>query len=90
MTIDFRNQTLELQQIDRKGNKVDPEISEFIPDLKCKVKTRNNVMYIKAEVGQQTLDFCLDTGAESNVICSSCRKDILSTVVINRRTTLSG
>lgn len=90
MIIDFRSLSLELKQIDKKGNTINLVDKPFAADLTCKIKTRMDIMYISAEVGGKTLDFCLDTGAESNVLCSSCRKDILSTVTINRRTLLTG
>jgi len=90
MIIDFRAQTLVLHRINRKGDKINSEVEVFTPDLLCKVLSRNDIMYIKADVGGKTLDFCLDTGAESNILCSSCRKGILSTVNISRRTSLTG
>ena len=90
MIIDFRAQTLVLHRINRKGDKINSEVEVFTPDLLCEVLSRDDIMYIKADVGGKTLDFCLDTGAESNILCSSCRKDILSTVSISRRTSLTG
>lgn len=90
LLIDLRTQSLELHEIDRKGNSLQPQIPPFHPDLICEVELRNNIMFVKGEVSGEAMDFCLDTGAESNVICSSCRKNVLSTVKINRRTTLTG
>lgn len=41
-------------------------------------------------VGGKTLDFCLDTGAESNVISSSVNKKVLETISITGRSELTG
>ena len=89
--IDLRSQSLELT-----SHQSDPENSDtnhpddFVPDLICQVDMRNNIMFVNGEVNGQTMDFCLDTGAETNVICSSCRQNILTTVKINRKTSLTG
>jgi predicted aspartyl protease len=44
---------------------------------------------VKAKIGGKILDFCLDTGAESNVLNSYSSKKILSYVTIQRRSDLS-
>jgi predicted aspartyl protease len=90
MHLDLRMQNLELLELDQSGmhNIIDSE--PFTPDIICPVVLRNDIMFIQGSVSGQDLDFCLDTGAETNVICSSCRKDVLSSVKITRRTNLTG
>jgi len=91
MLIDFRNQSLQFFPVNRRGEPLGTSKKEWPPDdLTWKVVQRNGIMFINAKVGGKKLDFCLDTGAESNVLCSSCRKDILKTVTITRRTSLTG
>jgi len=93
MHIDLRNQRLELYPIDRRGNFIDPEEAQLETtslDPLYKITQRNGIMFLRGSVGGKRLDFCLDTGAESNVLCSTCRRDILSTVHISRRTSLTG
>lgn len=88
--IDTRSQQLDLFELDRKGNRIDPEPISFKSDLASRLFTRNDIVFIRGSIGGHSLDFCLDTGAESNVLCSSCRKNVLTTVSIKRRTTLAG
>lgn len=90
LVIDLRSQSLELHALGRDGSHLQHADHDWEPDLLCQVVMRNGIMFIRGEISGEQLDFCLDTGAETNVVCSSCRKNILSSVKINRRTTLTG
>jgi len=59
-------------------------------DIKGKIEKYHNVMFVKAVIGGKVLDFCLDTGAESNVLSIDASKKVLETVTITRRSGLSG
>jgi hypothetical protein len=63
-------------------------IQEF--DLTIPVKIESNVMFIDAVINKRKLTFCLDTGAESNVLSSQLSDNVLKTVDIFRRSTLRG
>ena len=47
-------------------------------------------MFVKVSIGGKVLDFCLDTGAESNVLSIDAPKQALGTVTITRRSNLRG
>ena len=88
--VDTRMKSLNLIAIDKKGEYKENIEIDFKPDLVSKVYLRNGIMFVKGQISGKNLDFCLDTGAEANVLCSSCRKNILSSVEISRRTSLTG
>ncbi len=90
MIVDVRQHNLKLIRIDRRGNYADDVDFSFQADLESRVVLRNGIMFLRGEIAGKKMDFCLDTGAESNVLCSSCRKDILSSVSISRKTELTG
>ena len=45
---------------------------------------------MQASIGGKSIDFCLDTGAEANVLSSTASKKVLNTVTITRRSGLTG
>lgn len=87
---DARNNQLHLLRIDRQGNRLETRPSEFRFEFTQKVEYRNNIMLIQGKVGEKMLSFCLDTGAETNVIDSHLPKKVMSTIQVNRRSTLQG
>jgi predicted aspartyl protease len=90
VVIDINHNELHLYRLDKSGNRVNPAAGAFKADLVRKVAEYHNVLFIKAKIGGKTLDFCLDTGAESNVLNSDASKKVLSTVTILRRSDLNG
>jgi hypothetical protein len=87
---DAGNSQLQLIRVDRKGNRLSPATSEIKYDLTQKIETFNNILMLKGKIGEKTLNFCLDTGAETNVISSHVSKNVMSTIQINRRSNLGG
>ena len=53
-------------------------------------RPEGDILFVKVRIGGKILDFCLDTGAESNVLNSYAPKKALSTVTILRRSDLMG
>ncbi|MCK9618305.1 MAG: pepsin/retropepsin-like aspartic protease family protein [Lentimicrobiaceae bacterium] len=89
MLIDLQKGKLRLTRLDKKGNSmVENQALHF--DLVHKIKETNNIMLINANVSGKTLNFCLDTGAESNVLNSYAPKKVFNSVSIIRRSNLSG
>lgn len=87
---DANKSELQLIRIDKKGNRLSPQPSEFKYDFTQTMETKYNIMLVKGKIGDKMLNFCLDTGAESNVISSDVSKKVMNTIQINRRSGMGG
>jgi predicted aspartyl protease len=87
---DANNNELQLTRIDKQGNLLSQKNTEIKFEYFQKLEQRNNILLVKGNIGDKTLNFCLDTGAETNVISSSVSKKVLNTIQINRRSNLGG
>jgi predicted aspartyl protease len=90
LIIDLRNNELQIYKLDKNGERPGGKPAQPKFDITRKIQVFRNVMYVKAEIGGKELDFCLDTGAESNLLHCSAPKQAIATVTITRRTTLRG
>ncbi|MFZ4520562.1 MAG: aspartyl protease family protein [Bacteroidales bacterium] len=90
MVIDIRRNELQIFKLDKTGNRVGPNALSVKYDMVQKMEEYHHVMFVKATIGGKVLDFCLDTGAESNVLSIDANKKVLGTVTITRRSSLSG
>jgi predicted aspartyl protease len=90
IVIDASNNELQLHRIDSKGNRVNNTLKYFKPDITQPVEVVRNILFLKGTVGGKLLRFCLDTGAETNVISSRASKSVLNTITLNRKSNLSG
>jgi predicted aspartyl protease len=88
--IDPINSELKLFRIDKTGKRLNTSMSGFTPDYSQKIEGNSNILFLKATIGGKLLNFCFDTGAETNAISSDANKKIMSTVTITRRATLKG
>lgn len=87
--IDVNRGELRLARVDNKGNRVS-QLGRPGFDFVQKFEVYQDVIFLQAKVGGKVLDFCLDTGAESNVLNSQSSKKVLGTVTIQRRSCLVG
>jgi predicted aspartyl protease len=90
IVIDSRNNELQLYKLDKNGNRVGTPPSDVKFDITHKIEQFHNIMFVKVSIGGKILDFCLDTGAESNVLSIDAPKQSLGTVSITRRSNLQG
>ncbi|MCX6245035.1 MAG: retroviral-like aspartic protease family protein [Bacteroidetes bacterium] len=90
MVIDLKNNELRLYRLDKDGNRIGAHREEFRADITAKVVEYHNVLFMKARIGGKELDFCLDTGAESNVLNCYAPRKVMSTVTILRRSDMMG
>jgi predicted aspartyl protease len=90
MEIDLRNGYLKLIRLTRKGEFPGPDMPMDSTDFQGKIELVRKIMFLRAAVGGRTLDFCLDTGAESNVISSEAPKKVMETISITGRSELTG
>jgi hypothetical protein len=88
--IDASNNELQLHKIDLHGNRVSETVKSFQPDISQPFEVFKNVVFLKGTIGGKILRFCLDTGAETNVISSHSPKAVLSTISFDRKSNLSG
>ncbi|MEI7491670.1 MAG: pepsin/retropepsin-like aspartic protease family protein [Bacteroidota bacterium] len=88
--IDVRHNELHLYRLDRKGNRITKNSAEFKTDLSQKLQMYQDILFVSPKIGGKILSFCLDTGAESNVISSASSKKVMNTVSITRRSGLVG
>jgi predicted aspartyl protease len=88
--IDVRNNVLQLHRLDKEGNRLDKSSRPSKFDVSGYVCEHNNMACVSVVIAEKTLDFCIDTGAESNVLDVNLPKKVLSTVAITRRSTLQG
>lgn len=90
IVIDPINNELKLFRIDKAGNRLNASMPGFKADYSQKIEGNSNILFLKGTISGKVLNFCFDTGAETNVICSDCNKKIMSTLTITRRTSLKG
>jgi len=89
IVVDLNHNELHLFRLDKKGNRLVTHPQRRF-DLVHKVAEHNNVLFVKAKIGGEQLDFCLDSGAESNVLSSYSSKSVLGTVTILKRSGMVG
>lgn len=88
IVIDFNRQIMQLHKIDKNGNRLSATSST--PDYIQKFETSKNIIFLKGIIAGKELKFCLDTGAESNVISSHANKSVLKTIAVTQKSDLHG
>jgi predicted aspartyl protease len=88
--IDIAHNQLQLFRIDNKGNRKSSSQAEFRGDFTQNIEFSKNILFLNATVGGKILKFCLDTGAETNAISDHSPKSVLSTISIERKSSLRG
>jgi predicted aspartyl protease len=90
IVIDPINNELKLFRIDKTGKRLNNSLFVFKSDYFQKIETNTNILFLKGFIGDKALNFCFDTGAETNAISSDSNKKIMSTLTITRRAALKG
>ena len=90
IVIDPINSELKLFRIDKTGKRLNSKPGGFKPDYSQKIEGNSNILFLRGTIGGKVLNFCFDTGAESNAISTDSNKKIMSTLTITRRTALKG
>lgn len=88
--IDASNNELQLHRIKKDGNRISVKSNKMRFEIIQKMEASQNMMFLKGKIGGKSLVFCLDTGAEINAISNDSPKNVLNTIMINRRSTLRG
>ena len=90
IVIDPGNSELKLFRIDKAGQRISHKSPDFKPDYIQKIAGNSNILFLQGIIGGKALNFCFDTGAETNTLSSDSNKKILSTLTITRRVALKG
>jgi len=90
VVIDLQSGVIELHRLDREGRRLCLPDKKPVPDLSLNFRMSRNIIVFGAHIADKRLTFCLDTGAETNVLHSALTDRVLSTVTITRRSTLRG
>lgn len=90
IVVDTENSELRLYKLDKSGNRISGANQLLNTDHTQEIEGNSNILFLKGKIAGKTLNFCFDTGAETNTISSSVNKNILSTLTITRRMELKG
>ena len=90
IVIDVSHNELHLYRLDKNGNRISSGSTEFRADISRKVQMYQDVLFVNSEINGKILSFCLDTGAESNVISSGSPRRVMNTISITGRSGLVG
>lgn len=90
VVLDLRNNLLELHRLDKKGKHLNGLWQPPLWDVQIAVSNQSNVLFMEGQINSKRMLFCLDTGAESNVLSQQLPDKVLNTVDITSRTALRG
>ncbi len=90
IVIDAKNSELKLFRIDKSGKRVKNGELEFKTDYIQKIEGNSNILFLRSKIAGKSLNFCFDTGAETNAISSDLNRNIMNTLTITRRSSLKG
>jgi predicted aspartyl protease len=92
LELDLANEVLILYRTDKAGNCLHSadEADSGVPDLELPMTVDNNLLFIRGNCDKKKMRFCLDTGAEVNVLNSTSGKKVLQYFELTTRSTLRG
>ena len=90
IVLDAGQSDLQLYKINKKGDRIDISAPAFVSDFTCPFEEKSNILFLNTASKGKRLNFCFDTGAETNVISRDAPKSLLGSVAITRRSTLNG
>lgn len=90
IVFDPQQNQLQLFRIDKKGARSNRNSSVFINDYTCNFTEKNSILFISTRLYGRIMTFCLDTGAETNVLDANVPREVLASVTVTRRSTLNG
>jgi predicted aspartyl protease len=90
VVVDLKNAVVELHRTNYSGKRIHGDADKPKTNIEIQVEVISNVVFIDGIVNRRKLRFCLDTGAESNVVNSGLSGRILDNVEITGRSNLRG
>ena len=76
MEIDLQNNLLILYKLDKEGNRIVGYERTATPDVDLDMMVTNNILFIEGSIADKKLRFCIDTGAERNVLSNTVSNKI--------------
>lgn len=90
MILDIRNLNLQMYRVDRKGEYISECPDSMFYAIEQKAHYQNDVIVSYIHVGGKKVCFCIDTGAESNVLDAHNHRKILETISVTGRSYMRG
>lgn len=90
VVLDLQNNKLSLFRTDKNGNRTGKVSAPLTFDLEIPFQEVSDLIFIDARIAGKRCTFCIDTGAETNVLSSDLSPKILNTLTILRRIKLRG
>ncbi len=90
VVIDINQQSLRMYRVNRKGEYFAPCPEKTKFTIHHDIKFINDVIITKIPVGGKNVNFCIDTGAEHNVLDFNNHKKVMKTISITSRRKLKG
>ncbi|MFN3529679.1 MAG: retroviral-like aspartic protease family protein [Bacteroidia bacterium] len=90
LMIDYDQQLIRLYKLDRKGNRLQPTPEHLQLAYELPLQIANNTLLIDGKLNGVNMRYCIDTGAELNVLHNRLPKKAMEDVKITSRTMLSG
>jgi len=90
VVIDLYRSVMVLHQLDYSGKRLDQSTGSQAVDINLSVQVFSDVIFVDGYIAGRKLIFCLDTGAESNVLGSHLPNKVINTVSVYRRSELRG
>ncbi|MDX2302542.1 MAG: hypothetical protein NW226_07055 [Microscillaceae bacterium] len=88
--LDFKISKIFLYKLDRSGEKLSLREDDKTPDHQASFTLADHVPILRLTLGENTLDFGLDTGAEMNILDIRSKSKVLSYFTIKKRGLLYG
>ncbi len=90
MEIDLQNNLLILYKLDSEGNRIAGNERNQTPNLLMPIDITNDIIFMDVTIADKKLRFCLDTGAERNVLSNMVSNKILKHFTLTTRGSLAG
>jgi hypothetical protein len=92
MEIDVNNNVLYLYRLNQSGDRlhVSADSVNKRRHIRIPIEIERSIVFLRGSVGGTKLRFCLDTGAEINVLSSTSGKKVLQKFHLKSRNTLMG
>ena len=90
IVLDASQSELRLYKVDKEGKRTNSKSAGIKSDYTQTIEGNGNILFLKGMIAGKNLNFCFDTGAETNAINCDANKTVLSTLTITRRIELKG
>jgi len=90
VVLDLKNNLLELHRLNKNGERLNSQSQQPVPDLELPIYNYSDVYFVEGKISNKRYTFCLDTGAEANVLHNYLPDKIMNTITILRRNKLRG